>query len=488
MSGEHTLFVKPLPYTDPVRLFERVANEPWAMFFDSGCNEQEAPELGKKKCTSKSARYDVIAFAPQATLVFDGNASKFNMGDIEQTLYGEPLAILQSSIPNYTDVDGAVDCAYLPGAYGYFSYDLARQYENLPSIAHDNAQLPAMAMGIYYVVLVVDHHAHESKLIRLGDDDAAIELEQRWLTLIQEQQDDEGTIEFELEAEKESFFEPARATLKGDSLSESLSWGEYQKAFSTVREYTVNGDCYQVNLTKQFSANVVGDAWRAYKSLRLASPAPYSCFINLPFAQILSNSPESFIQCRQQQVATNPIKGTRPRNHEDTEADQAIAEQLRVSEKDRAENLMIVDLMRNDLSRVCELGSVKVPELFELHSFANVHHLISKVTGVLKSDKHALDLLRVCFPGGSITGAPKIRSMEIIEELEPVRRGLYCGSIGYVGVDGSLETSIAIRTIVVKDGVAYFAAGGGLVIDSEVDEEYQELNDKASMMRAAVMP
>ena len=186
--------------------------------------------------------------------------------------------------------------------------------------------------------------------------------------------------------------------------------------------------------------------------------------------------------CVEAQVVTSPIKGTRPRDHRSKFKDRMAADALLNSTKDRAENLMIVDLMRNDLSRCCDLGTVKVPKLFALHSFANVHHLISTVVGRLRADLDVFDLINNCFPGGSITGAPKIRSMEIIEELEPCRRGLYCGSIGYLGVDGSLETNIAIRTMVLKDDVVRFSAGGGLVLDSIAEDEFQELNDKASMM------
>lgn len=475
------LSVTSFPYLDSSSLFEPMANEPWAMYFDSGV------QVGSDKAISSSAaRYDVLAIHPHTTLVFDGQITRFKTNDIERTLHGDPLAILQSAIPQCEGCNEADKHAYLPGAYGYFSYDLARQYESLPEIAKDEANLPQMAMGVYSVIVMIDHQQHETKLIRLGGQDEALEIEAQWLQRIQELQDEEDVIAFELE--REQFFEPERITLKGQNLKASLNLEQYQHAFTRVRDYTLNGDCYQVNLTKQFTADVATDPWPAYCSLRKTSPAPFGCYLNLPFAQVLSNSPESFIQCRDYQVSTSPIKGTRPRDHENTEADKAIALALQLSEKDRAENLMIVDLMRNDLSRVCELGSVAVPELFELHSFANVHHLISKVTGRLEQDKHALDLLRACFPGGSITGAPKIRAMEIIEELEPVRRGLYCGSIGYVGVDGNLETSIAIRTIVIKDKVAYFSAGGGLVIDSEVESEHQELIDKASMMRATVIP
>ena len=486
MTNATQLTTTHLPYLDSAQLFELVADEPWALFLDSG--PQNDADKG-------SASYDVIAISPQTTVVFDGEVTRFNTGGFAQKLYGEPLAILQAALPECTSDHNS---AYLPGAYGYFSYDLARQYENLPEFASDDEQLPHMAMGIYSVILVIDHGLKKTKLIRLGDSATAIDIEQRWLELVITHQqlqierefelnDEQNELHGEVESGEASGTGAATNTLMGDDAKESLTWPQYQIAFERVREYIKQGDCYQVNLTKRFSARVNADAWQAYKSLREASPAPYGCYMNLPFAQILSNSPESFIQCRERNVTTSPIKGTRPRDHSSPEADKAIAKSLLASAKDRAENVMIVDLMRNDLSRACELGSVSVPELFSLHSFANVHHLISKVTGTLKRELHSLDLLRFCFPGGSITGAPKIRAMEIIEELEPHRRGLYCGAIGYIGADGSLETNIAIRTIVVKDGVARFSAGGGLVIGSDVGAEYQELIDKASMMTKAVM-
>ena len=508
-----------MPYLDSAELFELVADEPWAMFFDSGLQ-------GKKQAAS--SRYDILAISPQATLVFDGQTTRFNSDGFVHKLFGDPLAILQAALPECEKIKKS---AYLPGAYGYFSYDLARQYENLPEFAVDDENLPQMAMGIYHVVLVIDHKREKTRLIRLGNSKAAVEVEQRWLDIVLSHQ--ANLVQKEIERVDLSFDSDLNGDLDGDlsegsagdksqsddidrteelsslgelTLSiledddsyldssdtdsagpqESLSWPQYQYAFERIREYTEQGDCYQVNLTKRFSTKLASTSWSAYKALRESSPAPYGCYMNLPFAQVLSNSPESFIQCRHRNVVTSPIKGTRPRDHADQEADQAVANELVSSVKDRAENLMIVDLMRNDLSRACELGSVKVPELFTLHSFANVHHLISKVVGRLKKDLHSLDLLRSCFPGGSITGAPKIRAMEIIEELEPNRRGLYCGAIGYVGADGNLETNIAIRTIVVKDGIARYSAGGGLVIDSDVEDEYQELIDKASMMSQAV--
>ncbi|WP_353410553.1 aminodeoxychorismate synthase component I [Arenicella sp. 4NH20-0111] len=476
---ESDFHITHLPHLDSAELFSSIVDEPWAMFFDSGALVHDGEP-------SSWARFDVLAMCPDSTLVFNGEVTQYRLGGNDLRLYGDPLALLQTAIP---DCESSIKGAYLPGAYGYFSYDLARQFEAIPNLADDDENLPQMAMGIYSVILVVDHKRRKSKLIRLGDSPTSVELEARWLKLVLEHQEELLEREVELIQGFDALptLEPENFTLGATDLNESLNWDQYQLAFAKVRQYTKNGDCYQVNLTKRFEAETETDAWDAYRSLRTNSPAPYGCFMNLPFAQILSNSPERFVQCRDNKVKTSPIKGTRARNHDDPVLDREIAEELKVSEKDRAENLMIVDLMRNDLSRACELGSVKVPNLFALHSFANVHHLISTVTGVLRNGLHALDLLRCCFPGGSITGAPKIRSMEIIEELEPTRRGLYCGAVGYIGVDGNMETNIAIRTIVIKDGVARFSAGGGLVIDSDVEDEYQELIDKASMMTATVL-
>jgi len=471
------LIVTELPYVDSADLFDKVSDQPWAMFLDSGAISRSSADSGSV------IGCDVLAIKPHSTLVFDGEVTHFRAGGTKDRLYGDCLNILKAAIPDVDNLD-EFDCPYLPGAIGYFSYDLARQFEEIPSLAIDDEALPPMAMGVYHVVLVVDHALKKTLLMQLGDNDLTQAIADEWNDLVEclcEYADD--VLEFDSES---SAHGSDRGGLLSGVLQESMDQEVYRQSFAAVRSYIVEGDCYQVNLTKRFSAMVAGDAWLTYRYLRKSSPAPYGAYFNLPFAQVLSNSPESFIQCRGRQVVTKPIKGTRPRAHHNAAVDKAIAKSLQQSAKDKAENVMIVDLMRNDLGRCCELGSVAVPKLFELHSFANVHHLISTVTGVLRDELHALDLLRSCFPGGSITGAPKIRAMEIIEELEPNRRGLYCGAIGYVGVDGTLETNIAIRTIVIKDGVARYAAGGGLVIDSVVEEEYQELLDKARMMTNAL--
>ncbi len=255
----------------------------------------------------------------------------------------------------------------------------------------------------------------------------------------------------------------------------------YSEAFARVQAYLQAGDCYQVNLAQRFSAKFYGDAQGAYLKLRKLSPAPFSAFLNFADVQVLCASPERFILVQDGRVETRPIKGTRPRDA-DPVLDRKLAEELASHPKDRAENLMIVDLLRNDLGKSCVAGSVRVPKLFEVESYARVHHLVSTVQGRLSAGVDALAALEGCFPGGSITGAPKLRAMQIIEELEPDARGIYCGAIGYAGFDGNMDTNIVIRTLVCRDGEINCWAGGGLVSDSVCDAEYQETFDKASAM------
>ena len=466
------LIIEKFPYLDSAGLFGEVANRPWAMFLDSGV-------VNAKRPVNKHADFDVLAINPCVTLVSEGNTTLIESSSGMQSNTNDPMQLLQEQIRSVLPQMSAQDydsCPYIPGALGYFSYDLARRYETFENTATDDEQLPDMAIGIYTALMVVDHCSGVSKLIYLKNSEDAGRTAQQWRKLIAWYQ-----------GNRISDVRNNKKTVPADRIiRQNMERQDYQKRFQSVRDYTIAGDCYQVNLAKSFCVETDEDTWQIYQTLRESSPAPYAAYLNLPFAKVLSNSPESFIQCRNHVVTTSPIKGTAARDHTDLENDRKTAHQLQNSAKDRAENLMIVDLMRNDLGRCCELGSIQVPSLFALHSFANVHHLISTITGVLKEDLHALDLLRSCFPGGSITGAPKIRAMQIIEELEPHRRGLYCGCIAYIGCDGSLESNIAIRTIVIKDAVARFSAGGGLVIDSQLDQEYQEIVDKAKMLKQAL--
>ena len=259
----------------------------------------------------------------------------------------------------------------------------------------------------------------------------------------------------------------------------NMSAAEYAEKFSRVQAYLHSGDCYQVNLAQRFQAAYEGDEWQAFTRLNASNKAPFSAFLRLEHGAILSLSPERFIHLADGMIQTRPIKGTLPRLA-DADADRQQAETLAASPKDRAENLMIVDLMRNDIGRVAEPGSVRVPELFVVEPFPAVHHLVSTITARLPASRTACDLLRAAFPGGSITGAPKVRAMEIIDELEPHRRNAWCGSIGYVSLCGTMDTSITIRTLTACDGNLYCSAGGGIVADSQAEAEYQETFDKVN--------
>lgn len=253
----------------------------------------------------------------------------------------------------------------------------------------------------------------------------------------------------------------------------------YAAKFQQVQEYLRSGDCYQINLAQRFKAPYQGSEWQAYKKLERVNQGPFSAFVRTELGAIISVSPERFLQVKDRLIETKPIKGTRPRSDNPT-TDRLAAEDLASAEKDQAENLMIVDLLRNDVGRVAKPGTVHVPKLFDVESFPAVHHLVSTIRAQLDDKYSNADLLRASFPGGSITGAPKVRAMEIIEELEPHRRNAYCGSIGYLSRHGQMDTSITIRTLVAEQGELHVWAGGGLVADSQCDSEYQETLDKLS--------
>lgn len=442
-----------LPYfEDSAALFLPWADRRWAVFLDSGFPY------------SRQGRYDIIAADPIKTLVARGALTEIREGKSITLSPEDPFALVRKALgETLPSVSGLPFCG---GALGYFGYDLARRLERLPERSRDGENIPEMVVGIYDWAVVVDHQERRSFLVGQG---LSPGLESRWPHLVKAFSQIQ-TIGWQL----------ADFYVLSDVVS-NLDRTRYGRAFDRIQHYIHEGDCYQVNLTQRFSAYCSGNPWSAYQLLRQVNPAPFSAYLNFPQVQVLSSSPERFLKVTEGIVETKPIKGTRPRSP-NPEVDAANAQELRDSLKDRAENLMIVDLLRNDIGKNCAPGSVHVPELFEIESYATVHHLVSTIRGRLAGGHNALDLLRGCFPGGSITGAPKIRSMEIIEELEPHRRGVYCGSVGYIGFDGSMDSNIAIRTLVHSDNTIRFWAGGGIVADSDVEQEYQECYHKAAAM------
>lgn len=451
--SEMTPTVAELPYfEDSAALFMPWAERSWAVFLDSGFPY------------TRQGRYDILAAEPYITLVTRGNLTEIRCEGSITLSPEDPFALVKQALGEIAPA--LPDIPFAGGAIGYFGYDLARRLEKLPEQARDAENIPEMVVGIYDWAVIVDHLERRTRLVSLNRDTATAA---RWPHLISA-----------FSQVQTLGWQRAGFGLSGE-VEPNMTRAQYGQAFERIQHYIREGDCYQVNLAQRFQVHCHGNPWAAYETLRHINPAPFSAFLNHPQVQVLSSSPERFLKVKRGVVETKPIKGTRPRSL-NPEDDRARVEELKSSLKDRAENLMIVDLLRNDIGKNCEPGSVHVPGLFDIETYATVHHLVSTVRGRLAQGQHALDLLRGCFPGGSITGAPKIRAMQIIEELEPNRRGVYCGAIGYIGFDGDMDSNIAIRTLVHSDHRIRFWAGGGIVADSDKELEYQECYHKAAAL------
>ncbi len=445
----------PLPYhADVAARLARFVERPWFVYLDS-CHERA---LG--------GRYDIIACDPIATVVTRGAHTAIADAGTLRIVDDDPFRVLDAELARrLPSLPPAASGPFCGGAIGYFAYDLARRLERLPARAAQDIALPELAVGIYGWAIVVDHEARRAALVIHPDADCDVpRIVDAWT----------AAPPLTPAAFGASFLVSA-------SVRPELDFAAYAASWARIKHYIREGDVYQVNLTQRFSAPARGHPWEAYQRLRTLNPAPYSAYFATPDGAVLSSSPERFLRVDGRHIESKPIKGTRPRGTTPAE-DAALAEELALSPKDRAENVMIVDLLRNDLGRSCAPGTVRVPRLFAVESYRKVHHLVSTVEGELAAGVGALEALRNCFPGGSITGAPKLRAMEIIEELEPSRRGVYCGAIGYVSRSGRMDTNIAIRTLVCHHGRMYCWAGGGIVVDSELEAEYAECLAKAAAM------
>jgi para-aminobenzoate synthetase component 1 len=379
------------------------------------------------------------------------------------------------------------------GAAGLLSYDLGRQLERVARPAIDEFNVPAMAVGLYDVVAAFDHVERRAWLISQGFPELdALPRKQRaaerlaqfrgWINASQPAERPVGLATLPPVAAAD--LAPQFAVGRGEDLTSSFSEANYLRAIRHAIEYIHAGDIFQVNLAQRLLHPAVDDSVSLYLRLRRRNPATFAGYFDLGVFQIVSASPERFLRVQDRQVEARPIKGTRQRTAQ-PEADLFAGDELQQNVKDRAENIMIVDLLRNDLSRVCTPESVRVSELCRLETYEFVQHLVSVVSGRLQEGSGPLDLLRAAFPGGSITGAPKVRAMEIIAELEPTARGAYCGSLGYLGFDGALDSSILIRTITAGRGWWQAPVGGGIVAQSEPRGEYQETWHKAEgLLRA----
>ena len=477
---------------DAAACCERLRGSPYLLFLDSAVR---GTRLG---------RYSFLAADPAVVVRSKGRKTRVIdcVSGRESHLEEDALAVVRRLVAPHRAPAVSGLPPFQGGAAGYLAYDWGLTLERLPAPRFDDLAMDDVVIGIYDWVISFDHEADRAWLISTGlpasDTNAkARRASERaaavrgWIEggfAADGRQSTASNVRVDVRtapsfAVEQGWWDPAI------DLRSSFTRTDYLSAVQRVRDYIYAGDIFQANFSQRFEAPLTESPWHLYQRLRTRNAAPFAAFLDFPDAMVLSASPERFLRISGTgHVETRPIKGTRPRGV-GPEHDAALGRALTESAKDRAENLMIVDLLRNDLSRVCRPGTVRVPELFALERYATVHHLVSTVVGELNEGVDALDLLRAAYPGGSITGAPKLRAMEIIAELEPSQRGVYCGSIGYWSVTGELDTSIAIRTATARNGRVYFSAGGGIVADSEPEQEYRESLDKArGLIDALVTP
>jgi len=452
-----------------VQVLERLKGSRHCFFLDSGMDP------------AKLGRYSFIGSDPFLVMKSKGLQISINGPYRLSTAFGNPFDMLGSLLEQYQLTSDFADFPFIGGAVGYLSYDLGHFIERLPSTTVDDLQLPECYFAFYDAVIIFDHAESRVYISSTGFPEKGALQQDRARSRLAELHQllaEASNVESDID----------EISTRHDGLvhmSSNFTHESYIKAVDAAREYIKAGDIFQVNLSQRFEGDMPLPAYELYIKLRRINPAPFSAFLNFEEVAVVSSSPERFLRVRGDMVETRPIKGTRPRG-KDYASDQALAQELVTSVKDKAEHVMIVDLERNDLGRVCRYGTVRVTELMALEEYATVFHLTSTVEGQLVQDKGIIDLLKATFPGGSITGAPKVRAMEIIDELEPTKRSVYTGSIGYIGFDGGADLNIVIRTILVKEGKAYFQVGGGIVYDSDPEDEYRETMDKAKALIQAL--
>ena len=438
-----------------------------------------------------AARYSFVAANPFLTFRSFGSRCEIVSGHQPSTInhqlqFGNPWHLLDALMARFELLDEIDSPFPLGGAFGYWGYDLKNFTEpKLPRRAANDLELPDCAVGFYDSLVVFDHHLGKASVISTGlnadgsrSEKRAAERLEFWRSRIQGSEISHQVAKSQSDANLGVF-----ASLREPS--SNFSRAEFIAAVERAQRYIHSGDIYQVNLSHRLTAQGGFNGWELFQKLSAVSPAPFSAFLDCGDFEIASSSPEQFLRLSGSHIVTRPIKGTRSRDADPTR-DAQLAYELQTSAKELAELVMITDLLRNDLGRVCEFGSVLTPDLARLEKFAQVQHLVSTVEGRLRNDVTHFAAFASCFPGGSITGAPKFRAMEIIDELEPVSRGPYCGAIGYLGFNRESQLNIAIRTAICKDGAAHFNVGAGIVADSDPAAEYEETLAKARGFLAAL--
>lgn len=435
-------------------------NKNRSFFLDSGMD------------TEKLGKYSFIGFDPIEEVECKDYKITLTKENKTSILKGDPFEELKNIMDRYKlKYNGEIP--FIGGAVGTFSYDLCHYIEKLPRNAVDDVNFPDLSLGIFDGIIAIDHQKQETYIIAIGFKEDPKDIVKRIETQI-------------IENEKKGIvIELIESKIKPDFNSNFCSKESYKDSIEKVRSYIETGDVYQVNLTQRFESKIDITPFELYAKLRHINPAPFASYMDLGEFKIVSSSPERFIKIKDGIIETRPIKGTINRGTT-PEEDKKNREQLCNSEKDKAELLMIVDLERNDLSKVAKIGTVKVTELFHLEEYSTVYHLVSTVKAEIKKGVDSVDCIKATFPGGSITGAPKIRSMEVIDELEPTQRNIYTGAIGYIGFNGDTDLNIVIRTVLCKENKVYFQVGGGITWDSDPELEYQETLHKAKAMMDAI--
>ena len=476
------------PVPDPFDACTRFADLPFLVFLDSTADSEL---LG---------RHSFLAADPFTAVRAKGLLAQQLVDSTWVRIADDPLSRVRDLLATHRTAALPQLPPFQGGAAGYVGYDWGAMLERVPRARYDDLAVPDVLLGLYDWVIAWDHATGRAWVISTGMPERGAARDTRAtrrLAIVKERLADgrmgrwaagrcgvdQRSAHRPISPSAPSYPVPAVPGVRS-----SFTRAGYLDAVARVIEYIRAGDIFQANLSQRLQAPLLDTPLALYGRLRRRNPAPFSAYLAYDDLVVASSSPERFLRVQPDgRVETRPIKGTRPRGV-GPEHDAALALALAESEKDRAENVMIVDLLRNDLSRVCRPGSVRVPELFAVEHYATVHHLVSTVVGELAPEHDALDLLRAAFPGGSITGAPKVRAMQIIAELEPTQRGVYCGSIGYLSTSGALDASIVIRTYLVRGGDVYFQVGGGIVTDSEPEQEYRETLDKARGLIAALTP
>lgn len=419
------------------------------------------------------SRYSFLGFNP--FLIMKTKHRKITLTDKDGVLEinGNPFEHLHELLQQFSLTGTKEFIPFQCGVVGYFGYDLCHFVEQLPDKAVDDIGLPDMYLGFYDTIILYDNFLEKCHVIgvNFGLDNNVEDKMQHIAAVLRKKSDIASYSEHH----------KINPGIAENALRFNFTRELYMSAIRKIKDYIAAGDVYQVNLSQRIEARIDIPPYELYKILRLVNPAPFSCYLAFDDVAVISSSPERFLDVHNRHVQTRPIKGTRPRG-KDEKADEIMKQALLSSPKDDAELTMIIDLERNDLGRVCNYGSVRVVEKKVLETYPTVHHLVSTIEGDLHDHYDVIDLLKATFPGGSITGAPKIRAMQIIEELEPTKRSVYTGAIGYIGFNGDADLSIAIRTFIMKDKAVYFQVGGGIVADSNEEEEYEETMHKAKAL------